>query len=136
MGSNVLDASRKNNDINFTSIILNNFPYYIALGMTEEQYFDGDMALTKYYREAFEIKRKMKNQELWLQGLYFYEALLDVSPLLNAFAKKGTKAHKYPNEPYVLTEKEQKERDIERERLQSEKIKEKMFNFMNNHKKV
>lgn len=104
--------------------------------MTEEQYFNGKPYLTKSYREAFEIKRKIKNQELWLQGLYFYEALLDVSPILNAFAKKGTKAHKYSNEPYVLSEKEKVERDIEKERINSEKIREKMFNYMNNHKNV
>ncbi len=104
--------------------------------MTEEQYFYGKSYLTKAYREAYEIKRKIKNQELWLQGMYFYEALLDVSPMLNAFAKKGTKAHKYSSEPYVLSEKERIEREQEKDRANSEKIKEKMIKFMKNHKNV
>lgn len=82
------------------------FPFYLAIGMTYDQFWNDDCLLAKYYREAYELKKKLKNEELWLQGMYFYEALCDVSPVLNAFAKKGTKPLKYPTEPYPLNEKE------------------------------
>lgn len=78
--------------------------------MTEEQYWDRDCELVKAFREADNIRKERMNQELWLQGMYFYEALCDVAPIIRAFAKKGTKPHKYPSEPYALTSKEQKEK--------------------------
>ena len=134
MGSDILDngVSQK---ISYTEIIQKNFPYYLALGMTYDEYFKDDPILTKYYREAFEIKRDIKNQELWLQGLYFYEALLDVSPLLQAFAKKGTKAHKYRDEPYIISEKKAREKEIEIEKAKQDELKEKLFKFADYHNK-
>lgn len=74
--------------------------------MTFEQYWNEDCCLTKYYRKAYEISRDRKNWEAWLQGMYIYEALCDVSPLLRAFAKNGTKADEYASEPYALTSKQ------------------------------
>ena len=62
--------------------------------------------LAKYYRQADEIKRNRRNQELWLQGMYIYEALCDVSPVMNAFAKKGTKPNPYTDHPYPLSSKD------------------------------
>lgn len=78
--------------------------------MTYDQYWNEDCCLTKYYRKAYEIRRDRKNWEAWLQGLYFYEALCDVSPLLRAFAKNGTKAAEYSKEPYALTSEQIEEK--------------------------
>ena len=74
--------------------------------MTYDQYWNGDCCLPIYYRKAHEIKKKQKNEELWLQGAYIYDALCRVSPILHAFAKSGTKPQPYPNKPYDLTEEE------------------------------
>ena len=88
--------------------------------MTADQYWDGDPALPKYYRKAYELQRKRRNEELWLQGMYIYEALCDVSPLLQAFAKKGTKAHPYPDHPYSLTKEDREEEQKQKERREME----------------
>ena len=95
----------------YTEYFYEVFPFYLSIGMTADEFWNQDCMLTKYYRKAHEIKQNRKNEELWLQGLYFYEALCDVSPLLHAFAKAGTKAHPYPTEPYARTEKETKLRE-------------------------
>ncbi len=81
--------------------------------MTAEQFWDGDCDLVISYRKADEMRQERRNQELWLQGKYFYDAVCLASPLLQAFAKKGTKAKPYLSEPYTLTEKqaETKEED-------------------------
>jgi hypothetical protein len=94
--------------------------------MTPEQYWDGDPLLAKYYRQAEEIRNKRRNQELWLQGMYIYEALCNVSPVLQAFAKKGTKPLPYPDHPYSLTTKE---REDER-KLQEQRDREKARRYM------
>ena len=97
------------------------FPYYLAIGMTPEQYWDGDCTLTKYYLKAEEIRNEKRNQELWLQGMYIYEAFCDVSPILHAFAKKGTKPTPYPAKPYPLTAKQSKKDEEEKQRKLTEK---------------
>lgn len=97
------------------------FPYYLSIGMTSEQYWDGDCTLVKYYRKAEEMRSDRRNQELWLQGMYIYEALCDVSPILHAFAKKGTKPQPYPSNPYPLNEKQRAKEQEEKERRLAEK---------------
>lgn len=97
------------------------FPYYLSIGMTPEQYWDGDCLLVKYYRQAEEIRNERRNQELWLQGMYIYEAICDVSPILHAFAKKGAKPHPYPSKPYAISEKQIRQEREEKERKLAEK---------------
>ena len=103
------------------------FPYYLAIGMTPEQYWDGDPTLVKYYRKAAEIKKESRNEELWLQGMYIYEALCDVSPVLHAYAKKGTKPAPYSEKPYAITDAQRKYE----EEMRARKIVEKGKMFMN-----
>ena len=97
------------------------FPYYLSIGMTFEQYWDGDCTLVKYYRKAEELRNEKRNQELWLQGMYVYEAICDVAPILHAFAKKGTKPTPYTEKPYPLTRKQVKKEEEEKQRKLTEK---------------
>ena len=97
------------------------FPYYLAIGMTPEQYWEGDCTLPKYYRKAEELRNEKRNQELWLQGMYVYEAICDVSPILHAFAKKGTKPTPYTSKPYPLTNKQVEQEEEEKQRKVAEK---------------
>lgn len=79
--------------------------------MTYEQYWESDPMLVKYCRQADEMRNERKNQELWLQGLYFYNALGAIMP-----AEKGQEQPKYPEKPFSLTK-----REIERDKLESER---------------
>ena len=69
------------------------------------------------------MKIERKEWEIWKQGVYVYEALCDVSPILHAFSKKGTKPLPYPTKPYGLEEKdkteETKNQEAENERLKA-----------------
>lgn len=62
--------------------------YYMSLGMGYHDYWDGDCEMARYYRDMDEKVKERQNEALWLQGLYFYEALVDASPVLNAMSKK------------------------------------------------
>ena len=114
----------------YTAKFYDVFPFYLSIGMTPEQYWDGDPSLPKYYRKAHELQRKRRNEDLWLQGMYVYEALCDASPLLQAFAKKGTKAHPYVDHPYSLTSEDRKEEKKLREQREKEKAKQYMLGKM------
>ena len=92
------------------------FPYYLSIGMTYDQYWNDNPMLCKYYRQAEELRNDKKNQELWLQGLYIYEALCDVSPVLHAFAKKGVKPQPFSEVPYAITKKSQEKKEKNKEK--------------------
>lgn len=111
------------------------FPYYLAIGMTEEQYWDKDCQLVVAFRKADEIRMNRKNQEMWLQGAYFYEALCRVSPVLHAFAKKGVKPVPYLSEAYALNEKQAELREEEHAKGVYDKGKKMMEGFMVSHNK-
>lgn len=76
--------------------------------MSYDEYWNEDCELVRAYRKAEKIRMEKRNYELWLQGLYIYEALCDASPLYRDFAKKGTKAHPYSSKPYPLKPKAEK----------------------------
>lgn len=97
------------------------FPYYLAIGMTYDQYWNDDPRLVEYYRKADEIRTERRNEELWLQGMYIYEALCDVSPVLHAFSKKGVKPQPYSEKPYAITKKQRRNEVEERARRMAEK---------------
>lgn len=114
----------------YTNKFYEAFPYYLSIGMTYEQYWNGDCTLPIYYRKAEELRNEKRNQELWLQGMYIYEALCDVSPVLHAFAKKGTKPQPYTTNPYPITSKDLKRIEEEKERKIAEKGKRNMEALM------
>jgi len=89
--------------------------------MTEEQYWDRDCLLVKFYREAEELRKERMNQQAWLQGAYFYDALSRISPVLHAFAKKGTKAKPYVEEAYPITKKSVEEAESKKEKAVEQK---------------
>lgn len=108
----------------YTEAFEKSFPYYLAIGMTYEQYWEGNCQLVKAYRKAARIKQDLRNQDAWLLGAYFYEALCDASPLFRAFAKKGTKAIPYRTEPFAFkVESEEPEDRKTSEEKQDEKAK-------------
>lgn len=92
------------------------FPYYLSIGMTYEQFWDDDPTLVIYYRRADELRNERMNQELWLQGMYIYDALCDVAPVMNAMAKRGTKPHPYPEKPYPISDRQRRRDKEEQER--------------------
>ena len=106
-------------------------PIFMNIGMSYKEFWEDDPTIAKQYLEAFKIKQKNeirnKEWEIWKQGMYVYEALIDVSPILHAFSK-AKKPLPYPEKPYGLeeeddnTEENNKENDeinAENERLKA-----------------
>lgn len=69
--------------------------------MTYDQFWNGDATMVKAYRKAHDMKLEEDNFKLWLQGKYFYDALLCVAPILRAFSK-ARKAVDYHDQPFML----------------------------------
>jgi len=62
-------------------------PAYIAMGMTYEQFWDGDNEMPRMFRKAHKLKLREANQMAWLQGAYVYQAVGALAPALKAFSK-------------------------------------------------
>lgn len=96
----------------------------MSIGMSYDEFWNGDVSMVKAYRKANELRDKRRNQELWLQGMYFYEALCDASPLFRFSMKKGiVRPEPYVKEPYPITATEQREREERDARKKEERLK-------------
>ena len=84
------------------------FPKYLVIGMSYDEFYCKDHELVIAYREAYKDKRKQLNEDMWLQGLYVYQAVSRVAPLLAPFAKQP-KAEPYLDKPIPMFEKEKEE---------------------------
>lgn len=77
--------------------------------MPADQFWNEDPWLAAAYREADQLRNQRKSEEMWLQGLYIYNAVGVV--VGNALSKKGKKPLKYMEEPIrmiPLTEEEKR----------------------------
>lgn len=88
-------------------------PYYIAIGMSYEQYWYDDPYLVRVYKRAYDIKKQEQNQILWLQGLYNYNAFATaLGNLSSAIAgRKGTA--EYIKEPLDIFPKTKSDKEIQ-----------------------
>ena len=117
--------AQKDPTLTYTKVFNDLFPYYLSIGMSSDEFWHGDVFLAKAYRKAQRLREDMMNQQYWLQGMYFYEAICDASPIFNPYAKRGTKPHPYPSEPYAIHAPTKTEQE-NKEKKQMEKVKQMM----------
>lgn len=140
MGDELVSSSLANGEhINnaprsYTSLFEEALPYYLAIGMTWDLFWEGDPCAPIYYRKAYEMQREAKNNEMWLQGMYIYDAISRLYPAFNAFVKKGTKVEPYMSAPYPINPKESKD-EVTEDREAYERIRAKMEKFISQNNK-
>lgn len=115
MGGQLVDPSKPGEV--FESVC----PYYMSIGMTYEQFWDGDNDLPVYFRKADKMRTDKENLLMWIQGRYYYDALLAVAPVLQAFNKKP-KPGEYVERPYPLTRAEAEAIEEERAKARQEQM--------------
>lgn len=116
-------------------------PFFISLGMTYEQFWEGDPTIANDYLEAYKLKEKREAEKtkwiMWEQGLYVYEAICDVAPILRAFSK-STKPLPYPKEPWGLDKTEEEQaKELEQTKRELDMYRQQVFftNWANATKK-
>lgn len=123
-----------------TELFEKSCPFYMSIGMSYKEFWEGDTALPKFYYETYKKKMGREYEQLdyaaWLNGLYnkyAYEVVM-----ANFFSKKGTPQQKYPDKPMSQSKKEKPktEEEIEREgEMQSMQAVVALTNFVNAFKK-
>lgn len=94
----------------------------MAIGMTYDQYWYGDVRMAGAFIKADEIRQERTNTEMWLQGMYIYDAISRLAPILNGFAK-DPKPLKYPDKPYPTKKSQEKQAKLTPEQEDAEQDK-------------
>lgn len=113
-----MDADEVTASPTYTEIFDKVFPYYLAVGMSYDQFWLGEPEMVIPYRRADEIRKRRMNEQLWLAGVYTAEAL--ASTVGNMFSKSK---HEYPSEPKPITMIEVEERREREQKRKMERIK-------------
>lgn len=123
MGSSGLESEeRKVESTSLTELFERMCPIYMSYGMTYDEYWKESPYRAKFYREAHEMQVKQKDEEMWVQGMYIYEALCEVSPVLHAFSKSGTKPLPYSKKPYLATIENNKTEEDKKQQIENERL--------------
>lgn len=104
-------------------------PIYMSYGMTYNDFWYGDVYKTIYYRKAHKLKIKEQDENNWLMGMYVYDAIGKLAPILHPFSKKGAKPLPYAEQPFLyekLSEDiktEEQKQEEEQQRIENERLK-------------
>ena len=120
-----------------TEIFEECFPFYLAIGMSSAEYWEGDPSLARYYRKAYRIKQDEINNNAWLQGVYIYDAVSTaLHNALRGMGKQKSPAKDYAKQPYALNNKVKTEAEKAKEvEIEQEKAAAWMENFVQMNKK-
>lgn len=93
------------------------FPHYLLMGMTAEQYWDGESWLKPAYRKAYRMRieneQRMADMNNWYMGQYLIKALQAVPLLVGGFnVKPSTKLPDYPEKPFFEIAEVQKKEEV------------------------
>lgn len=93
------------------------FPHYLLMGMTPEQYWDGESPLKKAYRKAYQMRleneQKLADRNNWYMGQYIMCVLQCVPLLVGGLnVKASTQLPEYPNKPFFERAEEEKKEAV------------------------
>lgn len=109
--------------ISLTKLFEEVCPVFMIMGMSYDQFWRDDPTIAKTFLKYYKMKQKneakTKKWDMWEQGAYIYEALINVAPILRAFSK-ATKPLPYPEKPYGIDVLEKDEEQLKKDKLQEE----------------
>ena len=103
------------------------FPHYLLMGMTPEQYWDGESSLKQAFREAYRMRmeneQKLADRNNWYMGQYIMCVLQCVPLLVGGLnVKPSTQLPEYPDKPF-LEKAEAEKRETDRKKHEEDQMK-------------
>ena len=91
------------------------FPHYLLMGMTAEEYWDGEASLKPAFRKAYRMRieneQKLADRQNWYMGQYMMCVLQAVPLLVGGLnVKPSTKLPEYPDKPFLEKAEEEKKK--------------------------
>ena len=119
-----LTEKKPQSTVTLSKIFRDAFPHYLVMGMTAEEYWDGDPWLVKPYREAYRIRMenadRIADRDAWRMGEYIRQALASVPIVVNGFAPKNHHMYEYPEKPMLEKYEEQKKEETQRKQQENQ----------------
>jgi hypothetical protein len=112
VGGKFLNEGATTHSKTYTETFEEMCPFYLAIGMSSAEYWEGDCSLTRYYRKAYKIKQEEINNNAWLQGLYVYDAIS--TALHNALRGKSQRAREYAKQPFNFENRNKEKSEFEK----------------------
>lgn len=98
------------------------FDLALIYGMTAEQYWNSDPEIFYNYKNSYETKRKIKEQDIWLQAKYFqYSISCSVQNVSGITDYKNFKIPDFPERPY--NNENEKSIELTEQQLENERLK-------------
>lgn len=103
--------------------------------MSPSDYWDGPCEWAVSYRQAFEDERRRNDERAWLQGLYVYNAIAAIAPVLSF---GGGKAEPYVKEPFLASDEriKREEAHLSEQEKATAAARQYMEVFMTHHNKT
>ena len=110
--------------VSYTEAFRKACPIFMFYGLSYDDFWYGDPFKTRYQMKVYKLDLKHKDELMWEQGMYIYEAILQCAPILHPFSKAKNPLP-YTEKPhlYQLNEnkkEEDKQQEIENERLKAQ----------------
>ena len=95
-------------------------PHYLAIGMTYDEFWDGEYGRKRACRKAFQIRmeneHRIADRNSWYMGQYIVKALQAVPLLVGGLNTKGANIPDYPDKPFFETYEERKNEEVRKQR--------------------
>ena len=107
MGSELVSPA---SPISYTEQFEQVCPFYISIGMSYDEFWNGSADRAVYYRKAYLMQQRRNNDLAWLNGRYVFDAIMAAAPAFKPSAGKNGDPPKYLKEPYPFTKEDCEER--------------------------
>ena len=120
MGDRLTEEKPQTSDTPYGDTFDEFLPEYMSMGMTYDEYWDGEYgtkrACRKAYRMRIKNERLLADQNNWYIGQYIMAALQAVPLLVNGFVPKGVHPGDYPDQPFMQKQEEMQKEENRRKR--------------------
>lgn len=115
------EKSRQTVHRSYADIFDEFFPHYLVMGMTAEQYWDGESSLKRAYRKAYrmrmETEQKLADRNNWYMGQYMMRVLQCVPLLVGGLnVKPSTKLPEYFPKPFLEQAEEMRKEEVRKQK--------------------
>lgn len=111
-------------ELPFTEIFRKCEPFYLMIGVTLDEYWNKDVWIAHKKLKVYRLKQDEINNQYWLLGRYFYDALRCVAPSFNTL--KPQEAYPYMDKPYNLKNNPDMETQIDKENKKQKTIQDRL----------
>lgn len=124
MGSELTEDSPDKKVLTYSQIFREVFPEYLVMGMTADEYWNGDCELVIGYRKAYrtrmETAERIADRDAWIAGMYIQRALASVALFVNGFVPRGAHPQDYPDRPLMQKAQEEKKAEIKKQKEENQ----------------